>query len=453
MVRKNLSLLVIGAIAVLCIWNSFNEKRWKKSGIMSWDVACYYGYLPQFINGKSEELTKEEIRFPDLAPPNKYVTAGNGKKVLKTTMGMALLYLPFHAIGNLFHSIAYGDSGSGMEVEYRMAMQFFGLVFLLISLLLMRKILRRHFPETVVSLTLVAIALGTNVLYYTVYEGCMTHVANMALFLIFFLLSEKWHSIPSVRNSLLLGLFSGLLVLIRPTNILLGLIFLLINVSSIGQFKERIQMLFSKWHLIALMGIAAAVVWIPQIIYWHNLTGDYFFYSYVGEYFFFDKPKILLGFFSWRKGWLIYTPMAVLMLAGFPFMYKYARNLFLPVTLFYAAFVYVIFCWWCWWYGGSFSCRAMVDSYAFLVFPLASLFYFVFVVLKSKSVKILFSVILLLLISLNLFQTYQYKRGLIHYDQMTYRSYQYVFLKTGFAPDSLFKAPPWDEASRGEYAE
>ena len=81
----------------------------------------------------------------------------------------------------------------------------------------------------------------------------------------------------------------------------------------------------------------AFLVWIPQLLYWKTVTGNYLFYSYADEGFFFLNPQILKGLFSYRNGWLIYSPVMFFALLGIPFLYRYAKDFFLPVMLFFFA--------------------------------------------------------------------------------------------------------------------
>lgn len=446
------SSFAVAFIALFLLWNSLNEARWNAWGVMVWDVACYYGYLTKTFNHKTDELTADEERIPGLCPSNKYVTAPNGNKVFKTTMGMAVLYAPFYAIAYLVHTFIHGNPGTGVEVEYRAVMQFTGTLYMLLALLLLRYFLRKYFTDAVTALTLLLVVLGTNALYYTTYEGCMTHVPDMFLFLLFIFLVERWYKQPKVLNTLAIGLLMGLLTLIRPTNALIGIFFPLYGVFSFHGLRQRLQLLFYEWHLLLLMAGVAAVVWIPQITYWYNTTGQYFFFSYVGERFFFDRPQIFLGMLGGRKGWLIYTPMGWFMLLGFFFMYKRVKEMFYPALLFYVLHVWVIFSWWCWWYGGSFSCRPMVEAYSILTFPFASLLKYVYGQ-KRIYLKLPFVAVLGLLLMLNIFQTWQYKKGVIHYSNMNYNAYRQVFLKTKYQPDSIFTEPPRQEAARGIRAE
>jgi len=106
--------------------------------------------------------------------------------------------------------------------------------------------------------------------------------------------------------------------------------------------------------------------------------------------------------------------------------------------------VYVIFSWWCWWYGGSFGCRAIIESYALLSLPLAE----ILLRLKGNFKKIILYFFVPVCIILNLFQTYQIHVGAIHYDSMTWKSYLLCFGKS--VNDSRFYdalQPP-----DGEYA-
>ncbi len=421
---------------------------------MTFDVACYYGYLTKLINHKTDELTKEEMRFPDLYPGNKYVIAENGEKVLKTTMGMSVLYLPFHLSGLSMHYIKHGEIGNGYEQSYRMAMCFNGVFYLMVGLIFLRSLLKKYFTDIVTAVTIVLVTVGTNMFYYSTYEGCMTHVGTFALFLLFVWLTIKWYSSNSSwKYTILLGLLSGLLSLIRPTNALIGLFFILYDVKNIADLKARVLLFLSNWDKMFAILLIGICVWIPQFLYWKQQTGHYYFYSYPRERFFFDKPKIYLGLLSWRKGWLIYTPLGWLMFAGFFVIRKYVPALFWSAITFTAAFVYVIFCWWCWWYGGGYSIRTMVDVLGILAFPLAALITFVFYNTKYIIPKVAFGVLLFILFALSIFQTYQYKRGDIHFDSMTKQAYQYVFLKLKSPPDSLLKEPPWGDATEGKYSE
>jgi hypothetical protein len=93
--------------------------------------------------------------------------------------------------------------------------------------------------------------------------------------------------------------------------------------------------------------------------------------------------------------------------------------------IFTALLVYVLSSWWNWFYGDGFGMRPMVDFYAIFALVIALMFIQLNRVLKIAAVTfILFST------ALNLLQTYQFSKGILHADAMDYNSYRYTFLKT-----------------------
>ena len=218
-------------------------------------------------------------------------------------------------------------------------------------------------------------------------------------------------------------------MLVRPSNILVVILFALNGISSLKNIKERTYFFFNRKVMIAVIVVAALLVWVPQIIYWYNVTGHFMYYSYTGESFTLPHSEVVNGLISWQKGWLIYTPVGWLMLAGFFLMPRYTPKLFWAWFIFFIAFIYLIFSWWSWYYGGSFSCRAIIDIYGVLAFPYACTLKYVLEEKRSPIIKGSYITLILLLISYNLLQTYQYTKGILPCNDMTYQHYKDIFLK------------------------
>jgi hypothetical protein len=137
----------------------------------------------------------------------------------------------------------------------------------------------------------------------------------------------------------------------------------------------------------------------------------------------------------------------LLSIAGFFFMNKESRVFRTPILIFTIVNIYVVFSWGCWWYGGSFGLRAMIESYALLALPLGA---FYTACIQSKKGMALLVFAILAFTTLNLFQTWQYRKRIIHWDSMTKEAYWAVFGKQK-APkglDSLLKVPVDDRELR-----
>jgi hypothetical protein len=169
---------------------------------------------------------------------------------------------------------------------------------------------------------------------------------------------------------------------------------------------------------------------IPQALYWKSIAGSYLYYSYdnPGEGFELLYPYTLRFLFSFRKGWFIYTPVMIFAIIGLYYLYKSYRPIMLAVVIFLVADIYLISSWSCWWYaGGSFSSRALVPAYVVLALPLG---YF----LKSlqhisKGYRIIIFGSISFFILLNLFQTWQFRQGIIDKERMTLKYYLATFGK------------------------
>jgi len=163
--------------------------------------------------------------------------------------------------------------------------------------------------------------------------------------------------------------------------------------------------------------ITCAAVGFIQIFYWKYASGDWIVYSYREQGFSWLKPHLIDGIFSYKSGWLTYSPFMIFSLLGFYHLYRQHRGIFASTLIFAALFIYIAFAWDEWWYGGALGQRAMVQSYAVLAFPLAAFFgYFQ----KAKRyIQIPIALFMTLFIYANLWWTHQaHLGGMLHVGQM-----------------------------------
>lgn len=447
--KKIRSIHILTGIVLLLAFVVIKSRPWQRAGqsgqLISWDVTSYYGYLPatfiendpelKFIEGKEAYYHDEMMYWPETAP--------NGGKVIKTTMGLSYLYAPF-----FFIAYIQDDDNSinrGFSETYEFWLTISSLFYTLIGAIFLRLFLLRHFSDHIVSLTLISIYLGTNLYYYITVEPLMPHAYNFFLLSLFIFLTERWYQRSTMVNAILLGATFGLITLIRPVNSLIILFFLLYNISSIGELKNRIQLLYQEIGKLVLLGLVAFIVILPQIIYWHSITGQFIFNSYPKEHFFFGNPHLLDGLFSYRKGWLLYTPIMIFALLGIGFDIK---NRISTVCVLIPS-IYIMFSWWNWWYGGSFGCRPIIDFY-----PIASIGLAAFLqraLDKNNWSKIASFVVFGVLIAFNQFQTLQKKSDAIHWDSMTKSAYWHNFFhrypQPGF--EETLQSPDTEAAQKG----
>jgi len=441
---------IIGLTIIVVVWVNFNMVRWQKKDVIDHDVAFYYSYLPsvfyhhdisqQFLNQPENNHLIALFEYPPKAP--------NGNYVFKSTMGMSITYLPFFIAAHYYAKII-GEPLDGYSEPYQFAIQFSSLVYFVLGLFFLIRVLRSYFPDSIVSLSLLILVFGTNALYYLIFGAGMSHAVDFFLVSIFLYYSIQWHKQGTLKNSLSIGIIGGLLTLIRPINILIFLLFLLYDIKNISDFKSKIKLFLNSKFSITLILLSAFLIVLPQLLYWKYQTGSYFFNSYVGEHFFFNRPQIINGLFSFRKGWLIYTPIMIFALIGFYHLRKLHREFFSSSIFLFLIYIYVAFSWWCWWYGGSYGQRSLIDIYPVLALPLAS---FLLTIQQCGAIKkkIIYSIISLLII-LNIHQTFQAHWNNIHYDSMTKAAYFDTFFRFSKNPEAekYLKHPDIDKAKAG----
>jgi len=472
--RSWLSALTIVVLFSLMTGNMLNVRHWNdEKRVIEWDAISYYAYLPATFIYHDLSLS-----FADgYSGPHKFIvwsdTGPEGKQVIKTSMGLSILWTPFFLAGHVTALLTGADAG-GYSSPYKFFLLVSALLFLMVGLIYLRKILLAHSPDGITTLVLAAIVLGTNLYWYTLFQGTMSHVYSFALISAFIWYSMKWHEgwtrdrekersaanrgvigqhdkgmriWPAIRLGLLLGMIS----LIRPTNIIIILFFMLYGVASGESLKLRIRELLTDYRLMAVIGLMALVIWVPQMIYWKEMTGQWLYFSYGGnERFFFGDPAILKGLLSWRKGLFIYTPLMIFAFAGIPALWIRRSPHALVVTLFVPLNIYIIFSWWCWWYGGGFGQRAFIDSYALMAVAAASLLT-VAASATRKYVRTIIPACFLMLMSMGIFNNIQYYYGAIHWDSMTREAYFDSFGRvrpSAQFPD-LLEAPDYDKAREG----
>jgi hypothetical protein len=459
--KSYISKLAIVLVLLVCAWYGKNLNTWGKNKVIQNDVIMYYAYLPAtfIFNDLNFEFT---TKLPaDFEGQIWLQTSPTGKPILRMTMGMAILWIPFflgaHAMAHLL-----GVSTLGYSWPYSFSIFLATLFYLFLGMFFLRKLLLRYFTDITTAIVLIMVVMATNMMFYVIAEPGMTHVYNFGLITAFIYLSLKWIEIIEINSekksghkqikpfvySILLGLLAGIIVLIRPVNIIVLLFPALIGVTSFSVFFKRIR---QNWILIFLAGTAAFLVILPQMLYWKAQTGHFIFNSYMDQgKFFFLEPQIINGLFSYRKGWLIYTPVMILAIVGFFWLRKYASNLFLPILIFTVINIYMVYSWWCWWYGGSYGSRPMIDMYGIMAIPMATILE---KMLSGKiRLKSIAAVLLFGLIWLNQFQMNQYRTSLLHWDSMTKEAYWGIFGKKTWPEgyDKMIKVPDYEKALKGE---
>lgn len=404
----------------LLLFLSFN--RHSKSGRFNYhseiwaDKAGYYMYLPAVLKyhfnarefpSKIDDLTGHGFRLDTVT----------GKVFTKYTYGVALLQLPFFLLADIAAKSA-GYNSDGFAPIYHWAVNISAVSYLIIALLLLGKALRNTYSSKTVLITLFSLLFGTNLFYYGLDETGMSHIYSFFLFsaLLSLLVRERHFKLIEIA---LIGFVVGLILIIRPTNIIFVTFSAFIFFSA-PKLRAKFHLRSREW-ILGLLSFTLALL--PQLLYWRYSSGNLFTYSYGSESFHWNSPHILLVLFAPNNGWITYTPLTVILLWAAITYYNVSKKYSIALLTMTAILLYVISCWWMPSYGCSFGARNMVEYYVVFIFPFANL---IEKTQRHRVAEVLSLCLILFFILINLKLTYSYD-GCYHgkgdWDWGEYRKY------------------------------
>lgn len=395
----------------------------EKTCLCAYDGFGYYMYLPYYLSFENAPLIEwaKDLQgeYCEGTSIYQFVPTSKEKYANIYHIGLALLYLPSYIVGEI-GAYLFNYPKDGFSLPYFIAHILNALLFIFIGAIYLRKLLLLFFNEKVSAIVLFLIYGSTNLFITFSRQYDLPHLFLFTLNAIFlYYLFRDGRDLTNKKNMRTAAIILGLTIAIRPTQALFGLIPLIILYSNYRFTKE----LWIRMRVFLVWGL----IWsIPHIIYSIAVAGKFFLLNLHTEDLILSDPHLWDFLFSFKKGWLIYSPVFLLLPFSFYALYKNDRLLFKAFLIFVILYIYVMSSWENWWYATSFGSRVMVDIYPLLALVLG----FLFLSLRNPIYRAILALSLLLSTGLSIFQSYQYRKGYIHYERMTQMHYFYVFGKT-----------------------
>ena len=330
------------------------------------DGLSYYLYLPAaFLDHDLSfraTLARDfggQYRVADLVPKRHgYLD--------KHPPGEAIMLLPFFAIGHL-GAVVTRSRTTGFTRPYQFAAVAGGLAYALIGLAIVGVMLLRWFDKTVVSITLVLLTFGTNLFHYATYDAVYSHVFSFALVAVIVDRTLIMVDRPRAATSAVLGAALGLLGDVRLPN-------LTVVVFPLSVLLWRFRSEVKRVLPLAVIAVAtAALVFVPQVLYWYRITGHPFVNAYGGNPTLHPlDPHLLAVAFSVRKGLFFWTPILMIALAGLSLLRRLSAPVAVASALTLLVHFWIVSSWTQWFYGASLGQRAFVDVLPLFALGLAA---------------------------------------------------------------------------------
>ncbi len=404
-------------------------------GLIHADAQGYYGYLVAIFIERSFDWEQVMAGYRDT-----YFGGGGADftvitefgRVNKYYAGTAVLMLPFFLLSCAAAWIT-GSPIDGYSFPFQAGMMLSALAYVVTGFYLLGSFMqRRGISQMAIVFSIFSCFAGTGLFFYTVFEPGMSHAYSFFLFSAFIFLADRAVCNVSKGTVIPLALVTGLVALVRPTNavIVLSLPFI---AGGWNPFVAFLRRLFSDKWVLAMAALAACSVVSIQLLMYQLQVGTPFVWSYGNEGFNFLDPQMVPLLFSYQKGLFVYYPWTLLAMLGIIPLYITDARRAMWLFAFLGIAVYVVSSWWCWYYGASMGMRAMIEYLPFFILMMAYLLQSLGAALRGAVMTLA-----MLTIVLNLVQSYQYNKFILHWDSMDRDKYWQVFLRTDKSLEGVF---------------
>lgn len=394
-INKGIFIIISIIIIFLTYVRHSSNKNFTYQSEIWADRAGYYIYLPAtFIYGYYEQ------NYPkDIVNKTGYgFEFKNGKLINKYPIGVAMMQLPFFTIAQIFSTPDV--EFKGFTPIHHHILNYAAIFWLLLGLYWLQKFLLFFFKKIITNIVLIMICFATNLLYYVIDDGSMSHVYSFALFagFIYYFKRAIDCNFQNSKEKIVISIIAALIILVRPINAIFLIFVLFLNINSLEELKNRF-LLILKWKSIFFLLIPFILLIIPQLIYYKFAFNNYFQYSYGTERFYLLSPKILLFLFSPNNGMILYTPLYILIIFSIIYLIKTKPKSGLYFLFCFIFIVYIFSSWHSWNYGCSFGQRPFIEYLTFFSLPFAALISKLNE--KSKTIKTFFLFLFISLIYQN----------------------------------------------------
>jgi hypothetical protein len=374
--RPQSILVVILLSFILAYWiGLFVIDRSITHGHVVWgDGMYYYEYLPSMIidgdldfRNQREWMLSQGIIYPWSGILEETATGHVGTPF---AVGWAILTAPFfllaHAIVTIF---ALPVDHPGYGFVYESITNFGSVLGGLIGVLFTFRLLRLFFDAQVALISTVAFLLCSNLPYYIVVQASQSHSLGF-----FTVATASYYIVKAGRSELafskavvLSGLFLGLAFLTRPQLLLAAIcLYAYLATSRNGIMKCTVS------------GLVALPIALIQLYVWYVLYGTPILIPQGPGFLQWTNPNIMGLLFSLHHGLFSWHPVTMFAVLGFGLVLSLPRekeqaNFLLVCLVGFVFQVYINAAASDWWAGNSFGSRRFIDTYTFLIFPLALL--------------------------------------------------------------------------------
>lgn len=285
------------------------------------DGFYYYAFARSIWFDRDVDLTNDYrlLGLDDAQHRHLFTPTLTGHAQTTWAIGPALLWSPFLAAGHA-SAVWLGTrrtdvAADGTSFPYRQAACLAGLFYGLVGLFLCHAVARERFGAWLSLGATIGVGAGSFVLWYLVREPTMSHSVSMAAVALVVWGWLRVSPASPVRAWALLGLAGGVMMAVRWQNAIV----LLLPAWTLAEGFWRAERGAARLAVVARGGTfaAAAIVgFLPQMIAWQAIYGQFLARSPIAPQMFWTAPEIVDLLWSSRNGLFATSPAIYLSVIG-----------------------------------------------------------------------------------------------------------------------------------------
>lgn len=396
------------------------------------DEIEYFSYLPSILFDGDLNFRNQYEYFCNLAAECVSPTfrktfldqfTATGLQINFGPMGTAVLWLPFYLVGHIvalgLQNVIPAFAANGYSTPYVYAVCVGSLFYGWTGMYLAYRLARSYFAEWSALGAALVILFATNAVYYMYVAPAFSHAASLfasALFVYVWWRTRESRARGNWGHWFWLGASGGLMTMVREQEAVFFVMPLVEGVYS----GYRVLKLGEKWTVLrtwimgaAVMVVGAFLVFIPQLVSYRILNGNFLPARNVTDKFTWDGVHILDVLFSDFHGLFTWTPVLVFAVIGLVLLWRYDRLVTAAFLLALTFETYLLGSFSTWFGGAGFGGRRFINCTVLFVVGLAAFVESI----QTRVPRPLLAVVGALLIVWNLFFIIQFVTGMVPREQ------------------------------------
>lgn len=280
-----------------------------------------------------------------------------------------ILWIPFFIIADILitiiQSFSIQVSKNGYSDLYQILVGLGNISFIVSGIYFLQKFLTIYSKNGTKFISLICLLLlfATDLLFYGSIDVINSHPVAFFLSTLFFYCWFKTNKNRSSSKWFLLGILGGLLGATRTLDSLILILPIIYELFQKSKQKKLKIVKYLKQSFIFIIG--SVIGFSPQLIAWYSLNSTIGKDPYLGSgtELNFLTPHILGLIFNFKTGFLFYSPLLLIALAGMFFVYKKNRTLGLSLSIILLFYYYLIASWNGWHQGESYGMRMFISLF------------------------------------------------------------------------------------------